>query len=217
MDSLGLGFETLKLINPEIVMVSSQLVGSSGPNSHWTGYGPTTQTYGGLLHLWDYDDDDPPATNGTIFPDHAAGRLCALAGISALIGRETQSSPTHTEVAQVEVVVNIIAEQLLKEDLASGSTGPKGNFHPQRFRGPYQCAGEEQWVIISIETTSQWQALVNAMGSPEWAEQEILSTLEGRMENTELINNNLSQWVGSQNRDDVFHILQKAGVHADRC
>ena len=50
-------------------MVSSQLVGSSGPNSHWTGYGPTTQTYGGLLHLWDYDDDDPPATNGTIFPD----------------------------------------------------------------------------------------------------------------------------------------------------
>ena len=213
MDSMGLGFETLKLINPEIVMVSSQLVGSSGPNSHWTGYGPTTQTYGGLLHLWDYDDDDPPATNGTIFPDHAAGRLCALAGISALIGRETQSSPTHTEVAQVEVVVNIIAEKLLQEDLASGSTGPKGNFHPQRCpRGPYQCTGEEQWVVISVETTSQWQALISAMGSPEWAEQEILSTLEGRMENAELINNNLSQWIKSQNRDDVFHILQEAGV-----
>ena len=104
MESLGLGYENLQKCNPDIVMISSQLVGSRGPNSHWTGYGPTTQTYGGLLHLWDYDDDDAPATNGTIFPDHAAGRLCALAGISALIGRDARGGATHTEGAQVEVV-----------------------------------------------------------------------------------------------------------------
>ena len=89
MESLGLGYEDLQR-QSNIVMISSQLVGSRGSNSHWTGYGPTTQTYGGLLHLWDYDDDDAPATNGTIFPDHAAGRLCALAGIAALIGRDAR-------------------------------------------------------------------------------------------------------------------------------
>ena len=213
MESLGLGFEDLKEINPDIVMISSQLVGSRGPNSHWTGYGPTTQTYGGLLHLWDYDDDDAPATNGTIFPDHAAGRLCALAGVASLIGRDASGNATHTEIAQVEVVVNMIAEKLLQESLIPGSTGPQGNRHEQRFpRGPFQCQGEEQWVVISIDTDQQWMSLVNAMGAPEWALREAFNTVEGRLENKDLIESHLAAWTSDQNRDDVFHLLQEADV-----
>ncbi len=213
MESLGLGFEDLKEINPDIVMISSQLVGSRGPNSHWTGYGPTTQTYGGLLHLWDYDDDDAPATNGTIFPDHAAGRLCALAGIASLIGRDASGNATHTEIAQVEVVVNMIAEKLLQESLIPGSTGPQGNRHEQRFpRGPFQCQGEEQWVVISIDTDQQWMSLVNAMGAPEWALREAFNTVEGRLENKDLIESHLAAWTSDQNRDDVFRLLQEADV-----
>jgi crotonobetainyl-CoA:carnitine CoA-transferase CaiB-like acyl-CoA transferase len=213
MESLGLGFEDLKEINPNIVMISSQLVGSRGPNSHWTGYGPTTQTYGGLLHLWDYDDDDAPATNGTIFPDHAAGRLCALAGIASLIGRDASGNATHTEIAQVEVVVNMIAEKLLQESLIPGSTGPQGNRHEQRFpRGPFQCQGEEQWVVISIDTDQQWMSLVNAMGAPEWALREAFNTVEGRLENKDLIESHLAAWTSDQNRDDVFRLLQEADV-----
>ena len=213
MESLGLGFEDLKEINPNIVMISSQLVGSRGPNSHWTGYGPTTQTYGGLLHLWDYDDDDAPATNGTIFPDHAAGRLCALAGVASLIGRDASGNATHTEIAQVEVVVNMIAEKLLQESLIPGSTGPQGNRHEQRFpRGPFQCQGEEQWVVISIDTDQQWMSLVNAMGAPEWALREAFNTVEGRLENKDLIESHLAAWTSDQNRDDVFRLLQEADV-----
>ncbi|KIE51996.1 MAG: hypothetical protein MB53_01940 [marine actinobacterium MedAcidi-G2A] len=213
MESLGLGYENLQKCNPDIVMISSQLVGSRGPNSHWTGYGPTTQTYGGLLHLWDYDDDDAPATNGTIFPDHAAGRLCALAGISALIGRDARGGATHTEVAQVEVVVNMIAEQLLKESLIPGSTSPMGNRHEQRApRGPFRCSGEEQWVVISIDTDQQWMSLVNAMGAPEWALREAFSTVEGRLENKDIIESHLAAWTSDQNRDDVFHLLQDVDV-----
>ncbi|MAP74249.1 MAG: hypothetical protein CMJ55_08325 [Planctomycetaceae bacterium] len=213
MESLGLGYENLQKCNPDIVMISSQLVGSRGPNSHWTGYGPTTQTYGGLLHLWDYDDDDAPATNGTIFPDHAAGRLCALSGISALIGRDTRGGATHTEVAQVEVVVNMIAEQLLKESLTPGSTGPVGNRHEQRApRGPFRCTGEEQWVVISIENDEQWDSFVNAVGSPDWATDEQLATIEGRVANAEKLNEHVAKWVQQHSRSEVFDLLQSAGV-----
>ncbi len=213
MESLGLGFENLKKINPNIVMISSQLVGSRGPNSHWTGYGPTTQTYGGLLHLWDYDDDDPPATNGTIFPDHAAGRLCALAGISSLIGRDVSGGSTHTEVAQVEVVVNMIAEKLLQESLIAGSANPRGNRHEQRSpRGAFQCGGEEQWVVISVETDQQWRSLVEAIGEPDWAREKQFSTLEGRLNNQQTLEDNLAMWVRKQDRDEVFKLFQDVGV-----
>ena len=213
MESLGLGYENLQKCNPDIVMISSQLVGSRGPNSHWTGYGPTTQTYGGLLHLWDYDDDDAPATNGTIFPDHAAGRLCALAGISALIGRDARGGATHTEVAQVEVVVNMIAEQLLKESLIPGSTSPMGNRHEQRApRGPFRCSGEEQWVVISVENDEQWGSFVNVMGSPGWATGATLSTSDGRVAAATLINERVAEWVRQYERSEVFELLQSVGV-----
>ena len=165
------------------------------------------------MHLWDYDDDDAPATNGTIFPDHAAGRLCALAGISSLIGRDASGDATHTEIAQVEVVVNMIAEKLLQESLTPGSTGPQGNRHEQRVpRGPFQCQGEEQWVVISIDTDQQWMSLVNAIGAPEWAQSKAFNTVEGRLENKGLIESHLATWTSDRNRDDVFHLLQEADV-----
>lgn len=214
MESLGLGFDSLKEINPDLVMISSQLVGSRGPNSHWTGYGPTTQTYGGLLHLWDYEDDDAPATNGTIFPDHAAGRLCAFAGIASLIGLKVSAGgASHAEVAQVEVVVNMLAEKLLQESLVAQSTGPTGNRNDNRCpRGPFQCQGEEQWVVISVETNKQWLALVDVLGSPDWATQDDFRILESRLANRETIEKRLNSWTREYERNEVFQLLQGAGI-----
>ena len=58
MDKLGIGFDALHVVNPGLVMVSSQLMGSHGAWSWWRGYGPSTQPPGGLVHLW--------AENGTL-------------------------------------------------------------------------------------------------------------------------------------------------------
>lgn len=210
---LGLGWEALSAINPRLVMVSSQLVGSHGPNAHWTGYGPTTQTYGGLLHLWDYDDDDPPATNQTIYPDHLAGRLCALAAVSGLLARRRSGIGSHSEIAQVEAVVNMLSEHLVRESLEAGSARPAGNRSPEHApRGPYQCAGEQQWVVISVQTDRQWAGLVRALGSPGWATDPGLATAPGRLAAADTIDASLSAWTSERDRDDVAATLRAEGV-----
>ena len=88
MDSLGLGFEQFGHGNPNIVMVSSQLMGATGPWAQWRGYGPSTLAPSGVLSLWDYADTTDPTGGGTIFPDQFVGRLGAVASLAALIGRE---------------------------------------------------------------------------------------------------------------------------------
>ena len=87
MDDLGLGFDDLLAVNPNIVMVSSQLMGSHGTWADWRGYGPTGQGPGGLLHLWNYADRDDPAGSASIYPDHYAGCLGAVGALAALVGR----------------------------------------------------------------------------------------------------------------------------------
>lgn len=210
---MGLGWDDVSAINPDLVMVSSQLVGSHGPNAHWTGYGPTTQTYGGLLHLWDYDDDDPPATNQTIYPDHLAGRLCSLAAISGLLARSRTGRGSHSEIAQVEAVVNMLSEQLMRESLAPGSAQPTGNRSPEHApRGPYPCAGEQQWVVISAQSDEQWAGLVRALGAPAWATDPALATASGRLAAVDTIDEHLSAWTSARDRDEVAALLRADGV-----
>lgn len=213
MASLGLGYDDLAAINPGIVVVGSQLVGSRGPNAHWTGYGPTTQTYGGLLALWDYDDDDAPATNQTIYPDHLAGRLCALGALAGLLARIRDGRGCHVEVAQVEAVVNMLGEKLLEEALAPGSVTATGNRHPRRApRGPYPCAGEEQWVVISVRDDDDWARLRTALGDPAWAADPEWGTVDGRIAGAGAIDDHLSAWTATLDRAEVVSILQAAGV-----
>jgi crotonobetainyl-CoA:carnitine CoA-transferase CaiB-like acyl-CoA transferase len=127
MDDLGLGFSDLVAVNPGIVMVSSQLMGSRGTWSDWRGYGPTGQGPGGLLHLWNYADRADPVGSASIYPDHFAGCLGAVAAMAALVGRARgTTSGLHAEVAQVEAVAGALADLLAAEGVAPGSVVPSG-------------------------------------------------------------------------------------------
>ena len=68
MDALGLGYEAINQINPNAVMISSQLMGSKGDFANWNGYGPTIQTVSGLSWLWAFKDGDPPPGTTAIHP-----------------------------------------------------------------------------------------------------------------------------------------------------
>ena len=127
MEGMGIGWETIRKWNPYCVMVSSQLLGSRGAWADWIGYGPSTQPIGGLVHLWNYDDQEFPAGSASIFPDHLAGRLSAINALAMLHSRERTQEGGHGEVAQVEVVTGILGDLLWKAGLEPGSVSPRGN------------------------------------------------------------------------------------------
>ena len=126
MAALGLGYDDLRDVNPAIVYVSSQLLGSRGTRAHWSGYGPSAQAYGGLSHLWRFADSDP-VPNMQNHPDLLAGHLVALGAIAGLHGRARTGVGVHCELAQVEVIVNLLGDLFLAEALAPGTVGPDGN------------------------------------------------------------------------------------------
>ena len=133
--SSGLGYDELRAINPGLVMLSSQLMGSRGPWADFRGYGPSTRAAGGIEMLWNYDDQDEPAGGMSIFPDHLCGRIGAL-GILAGAARRRRGDGTgaHVELAQVEVTLGIVGDLLTKEALEPGSV--KADRQPARPRHP---------------------------------------------------------------------------------
>ena len=85
MESIGLGRDALRQANPEVVIVSSQLFGDSGPWGWWRGFGTHARSIGGQTWLWRYPGTERDfAENGIFFPDQFSGRLEALAALACV-------------------------------------------------------------------------------------------------------------------------------------
>jgi crotonobetainyl-CoA:carnitine CoA-transferase CaiB-like acyl-CoA transferase len=213
LDDMGVGFETVRAINPRCVMVSSQLLGARGEWKDWIGYGPSTQPLGGLVHLWNYDDQDFPAGSGAIFPDHLAGRVCALAAMAALLRRERTGLGGHAEVAQIESVTGMLAELLLKEGIAPGSVKPRGNRSEQGAPwGAYPCAGEQQWCTITVRSDAEWRALCQAMGDATLAADARFASAAGRLAAQDALDARVGAWTKTLGKREVAALLQRHGV-----
>jgi crotonobetainyl-CoA:carnitine CoA-transferase CaiB-like acyl-CoA transferase len=213
MDDMGVGWETVRALNPRCVMVSSQLLGQRGAWKDWIGYGPSTQPIGGLVHLWNYADQDFPAGSGAIFPDHLAGRVCALAALAALLRRGRTGAGGLAEVAQIEAVTGMLAELLLKEGLAPGSVKPRGNRSEQGAPwGAYPCAGEQQWCVISVRSDAEWRALCEAMGAPGLAADARFASAAGRLAAQDDLDARICAWTRAQGKREVAALLQRHGV-----
>lgn len=216
MERMGLGPETLAELNPRLITINSQLMGSFGPWAEWIGYGPNTRPVGGLTHLWNYvTHRGQPSGVSTIHPDHFVGRLGALVSTASLIGREQTGRGAQVEVAQFESVVGHLGDLLLKESLEPGSVEAVGNQSERGAPwGAYPCQGDDEWCAITVRDDGDWEALRRVMGDPQWARKEIFATSSGRIEHRAVIDEHLASWTHELESRTVMDRLQDAGVPA---
>jgi crotonobetainyl-CoA:carnitine CoA-transferase CaiB-like acyl-CoA transferase len=209
MQKMGVGYETLRRLNPRVVMASSQLLGSRGAWADWIGYGPSTQPVGGLVHLWNYEGQDAPAGSTSIFPDHLAGRLTAISALAALLRRERTGEGGHAEVAQVETVTGMIGDLLLKTGLEPGSVAPTGNRSERGAPwGAYPCLGVQQWVVITVRDDDDWKRLCMTLNNPAWAAKPEYETAAGRRAAQAEIDAHLREWTSKLSKNTVTQSLQ---------
>ena len=216
MADMGTDYETLRAINPRLVMVSSQLMGSRGAWKDWIGYGPNTRPASGMTHLWNFPGGGMPPGSGAIHPDHLVGRMVAVGALAAVLGREAHlGTGTHVEVAQVETIVNLLGDLFLQESVTPGSVHPEGNRSERGAPwGVYRCAGEERWCVVTVRDDADWGGLRQALGDPGWALDPRFATTAGRLAAADEIDEHLSGWTLLRSDRNVMAVLQASGVPA---
>ena len=214
MDDLGVGWKDLREVKPDLVYVSSQLLGSRGTRAEWIGYGPSVQAYGGLTHLWSYRNGDPVGGNAN-YPDLLVGHLCTIAGLAGLLRREATGAGAHCELAQVDTVVGTLGDLIMAEGLAPGSVGADGNDDERGAPwGVFRCAGNEDWCVICVRDDDDWVALCKAMGNPAWASGERWTSAAGRLAGRAELNGLVDAWTATQSPLEVARACQEHGVPA---
>jgi crotonobetainyl-CoA:carnitine CoA-transferase CaiB-like acyl-CoA transferase len=216
MESLGLGYEVLREINPGIICAESSAMGSAGPQARTMGYGPLVRASTALSGLWRYPEKEMGFGDCvTIFPDHFAARVSATAILAKLIQRKTTAVGGFIDTSQAECIVNALASEFLRESIAPGSLKPMGN--QSEFDAPnslYPCAGKDEWCAISVTNNDQWQGLCRAMNRADLADNTNYQTSEGRLEHRIDIEDIVTRWCKSRSPYAVMNLCQTQGVPA---
>ena len=154
LSRLGLGYEAMKEVRPDIILVSLSSNGQTGPESNYAGYAPMFSALGGLGHLTGYADGPPVELRHAM--DHTGGMLAAFAAVAALSARQRTGLGQHVDVSVRDLATGFIGPELL--DVAMNSREPhrKGNRDDSAApQGVYRCRGEDEWVSISVASEAE--------------------------------------------------------------
>lgn len=216
MDRLGVGYETLRKINPRIIMLSLGSQGSTGPESRYGSYGSTLDALSGLMGITGYEDSHPLWSSGEVnYPDQIASMFGAGILLAGIRHRNRTGQGMYIDLSQREMVTTMIGEHIL-EYTAGGQT-PKlqGNRHPTLAPNDcYRCAGDNDWVAISVADNAEWQSLCETIGKPELIDDERYNTPLARSQNEASMRPAIEEWTSTRSKHDAMNALQAAGVRA---
>lgn len=208
MPKLGLDYDVLKRIKPDLIMTSFSAYGELGPYSGYRGNGTTIEAISGWDSLFGYPNKQP-LVMGFYQADAITGLQMAATTLVALNHRDQTGEGQHIQGSMFETAVDYIEEFVLLQQLAE-EMPRRGNSSPECSpQGVYRCLGEDKWVAVSVESDEQWQRLCEVVGG-------LNSKLDlaARMTDAREIDELISAWTITLSRTEVTRRLQAREVPA---
>jgi crotonobetainyl-CoA:carnitine CoA-transferase CaiB-like acyl-CoA transferase len=190
MDQFGLGADALLDLKPDLVVVRMPAFGLTGPWRDRVGFAPTMEQIAGLAWVTGLPEGPPVPPRGACDP--LAGAHAAFASLAALEFADRTGRGQLVEVPMIETVLNVTATQTIEFDVFGEVLSRRGNRgHPAATQDLYRCAGDDNWIAISMHTDAQRNALAELTGGSE-----------------------LGEWLAAQDLDAVVDTLASAGIPA---
>ena len=216
MQRLGLGYDSVKKLNPRIVYASVKGFGSYGPYSDYKCFEPVAQATSGAMSVTG-EADGPPMVNGANIGDSGTGMHLAMAILAALVQRGRTGQGQLVEVAMQEAVLNLTRVKFTTT-LATGQPLPRsGN---RSLSGSYadliRCAGEgvNQYVYMMLppENPQMFNDMTQVIGRPDLLSDDRFCTPPARAKNAAALTEIIEGWAGRHDKRDVMKALAGRGI-----
>jgi crotonobetainyl-CoA:carnitine CoA-transferase CaiB-like acyl-CoA transferase len=179
-ERLGVGEDAVRAVSPNIVYVSISGFGEVGPYAAKPAYDPVIQGFSGLATVQAGSDEARPRLLRTILPDKLTAITSSQAITAALLARERNGEGQHVRLSMLEAVVAF----LWSSDMGSQSFVGDEPAHQEPASAHdliYDTA--DGYITAAALTDRQWAGLVEAVGHPEWLEDERFKTPALRQHN----------------------------------
>jgi crotonobetainyl-CoA:carnitine CoA-transferase CaiB-like acyl-CoA transferase len=214
MRAWGFDYESLRQVKPDLIMLSTCLMGQSGPLSRFAGFGNLAAALCGFYNLVGWPDR-PPSGPFSAYTDYIAPRFGACAVMAALIYKRLTGEGQYIDQAQAESALHFLALPIVDFTANRRTYQPIANhdlYHAPH--GVYAAAGEDRWVAIACRTQDEWWALCAVMAAPQLAADARFNTFAARQANSDELDHLITQWTRGLDAHELERRLQARGVPA---
>lgn len=230
LERMGFGYEKLRTIKPDIVQISMAGHGQTGPIASFVAYGPTQVPMIGLASLTGYPGGGPREV-GISYGDPNGGMQAAFAVQAALYHKRHTGEGQYIDMSQWEAAIPLVNEGLLTYQMTGEQPqrmGARDEF--QAPQGVFRCLGpggpssaaegrasqtsDDDWVVISCWSDTEWRALAEAIGRPDLRDDPGLAGAAGRKAREGELEAAITAWTQQHTREEAASALQAAGVPA---
>ncbi|MEE8418782.1 MAG: CoA transferase, partial [Dehalococcoidales bacterium] len=213
MERLGLGYNAVRKIKPDIIVLSSCMQGQTGPHAKHPGSGHKLTALAGFNHITGWPDQEPVWI--AAYTDFIAPRYNILAILAALEYRRRTGKGQYLDMSQYEAGIQFMAPLVLDYGVNDRVVGRMGNRLPNAApHNAYRCQGEDRWCAIAVFTDDEWNSFCNVIGSPALAADPRFASLTSRKDNEEELDILVNEWTVSRTAEEVMKMMQEAGVAA---
>jgi benzylsuccinate CoA-transferase BbsF subunit len=214
MRTWGLDYESLRQVKPDLIMLSTCLMGQTGPLSTFAGFGNLAAAISGFYNLAGWPDRAPAGPFGA-YTDTVAPRFTAAAILAALDHRRRTGQGQYIDQSQAESALHFLAPAILDYTVNGRVQERLGNRDPAMApHGVYPTAGEDCWIAIAAENDQQWQALCAVLERPALLHDERFATPEARLAYQDALDTIVAAWTKSHEAGAAEAALQMRGVPA---
>jgi crotonobetainyl-CoA:carnitine CoA-transferase CaiB-like acyl-CoA transferase len=217
VEQFGLGYDAIKAVTPDVVMVRMPGFGLVGPWRDYVGWAMVIEQATGMASVTG-PPDRPMHPGGPADP--VIGMHAAVAVQAALEHRERTGEGQLVEVAQLETGANLSAELIVEWSGNERALPRDGNRDPNVApQGAYPCLPGDfgpEWVALTVAGDDGWNELTSVLGRDDWAADARLATLDGRRNRHDELDAGIAEWTATRAATDVIDALRASGVAVGR-
>ncbi len=208
MEKLGLGYETLKQVNPKIIYAATSGFGHTGPDSKKPAYDMLMQAMGGMISITGWPEA-PPTRVGMSIGDIGASLYTAIGVTTALYHKAVTGEGQKVDVAMLDCQVALLENAVVRYQVAGVPPGPMGNHHPTIT--PFQAfKAKDEYIAIPAGNDTMWKAFCRAIGRDDLIDHEKFKTNKDRTTNRDELIPILEDVIAQKTVAEWIEIFEKA-------
>ncbi len=215
MKAMSFGYEELKKVKEDIILLEVSIMGQEGPLVGAGGWGSNSMAQSGQFYYYRFPDDGPSSPGFTAVPDVIGPIFAAMAGIAALDYKRRTGKGQHLDISQLEPLVHFLGPAVLDYTVNGSITPPVGSRDPHAApHNAFRCKGDDKWCVIGVFSDAEWQGFCRVLGNPAWTKSPAFATLSARKEHEDELDERVNAWTAQYPPGEVMTMMQQAGVPA---
>ncbi len=209
---LGIDYDSLKKVNPRIILGSISGFGQDGPYAERAGFDQIAQGMGGIMYITGMPGGGPVRA-GIAVADVGSGLHCAIGILIALLERESSGEGQWVSSSLLQAMISMCDFQAARWTLAHEVPGQAGNNHPTSIpTGVFKT--KDGYINIAASGGHIYKRFCDSVNAPELYTDERFATGPARAKNRDALNAEIDKRVGSYGSAELVDKLNKAGVPA---